>query len=618
MFDPELNMNSFLRILSYARPLRKFLPLYLLFTTISVIFGAVNLVLLAPLLRILFGETTPEFIEKYSSIPEFSLANGIQYFEQLFNYHLINAMEEAGKLNVLYYVCGVIIVSVLITNVFAYLSSIILARIRANVIRKIRLDIFENVTRLDLSFFTNERKGDIMSRITNDVQEVELSVVNSLRVLFREPLQILAYLAFMLAISMQLTIFALAYVIVAGLIISEITKRLKAKALQSQESLGRIVGILDETLTGMRIIKAFNALKQVHGKFRYEVSKYARINVSMAYKYELASPFSQFLGVAVVAGLVIYGGGMALNDRLDASAFIAFLGIFSQILVPAKAISKEISSIQRGLASGERIFKIVDAKSKIIEKKDAKPLASFSEEIRFNNVTFSYGSEPVLKKINMTIRKGTVVALVGMSGGGKSTLADLIPRFYDPTHGEILIDGVSLKDFQIESVRKHMGIVTQESILFNDSICNNIAFGKPDASIEEVEKAAKIANAHDFIMQMENGYDTNIGERGSKLSGGQRQRISIARAILKNPSILILDEATSALDSESERAVQDALSNLMRNRTSIVIAHRLSTIQHADAIYVIQEGEIVERGTHEELIENNKIYTKLTQMQSVS
>jgi len=611
-------MNSFLRILSYARPLRKFLPLYLLFTVISVVFGAVNLVLLAPLLRILFGETPPEFIEKYSTIPEFSLSNGIQYFEHLFNYHFINAMESAGKLNVLYYVCAVIIASVLITNIFAYLSAIILAKIRANVIRKIRLDIFENTTRLDLSFFTNEKKGDVMSRITNDVQEVELSVINSLRVLFREPLQILAYLAFMVAISTRLTIFAVAYVIVAGLIISEITKRLKAKALQSQESLGRIVGILDESLTGMRIIKAFNALKQVHEKFRHEVSKYARINVSMAYKYELSSPLSQFLGVTVVAGLVIYGGGMALAGRLDASAFIAFLGIFSQVLTPAKAISKEISSIQRGLASGDRIFKIVDAKPKIVEKKDAKELPAFNEEIRFNDVSFSYDSEPVLKNINLTIKKGTVVALVGMSGGGKSTLADLIPRFYDPTQGEILIDGISLKDLQIESVRKHMGIVTQESILFNDSIFNNIAFGKPDATIEEVERAARIANAHDFIMQMENGYDTNIGERGSKLSGGQRQRISIARAILKNPSILILDEATSALDSESERAVQEALANLMKNRTSIVIAHRLSTIQHADAIYVIQDGEIVERGTHEELIENNKIYTKLTQMQSVS
>lgn len=611
-------MNAFLRILSYARPLRSFLPLYLLFTVISVIFGAVNLLLLAPLLKILFDETTPEFIAKYSQLPEFDLSKLVGYLEHLFNYYFIQIMDESSKLTLLYYVCAVIIVSVLITNIFAYLSSIILAKIRANVIKKIRIDIYEKVTRLDLSFFSNERKGDIMSRITNDVQEVELSVVNSLRVLFREPLQIIAFLLAMLAISTHLTIFALVYVIIAGLIISEITKRLKRKALESQESLGRIVGILDESLTGIRIIKAFNALKTVHQKFRKEVSKYARINVSMAYKYELATPFSQFLGVAVVAGLVIYGGGRVLNGYLEGSAFITFIGIFSQILTPAKAISKEVSAIQRGLASGERIFKVIDVESRIKEKKNAVALTEFKEKIAFRNVHFAYESEPVLKNINLTIKKGNIIALVGMSGGGKSTLADLIPRFYDPSKGEVSIDGISLKDYQIESVRKQMGIVTQESILFNDTIFNNIAFGKPEATIEEVMRAAKIANAHDFILQMENGYDTNIGERGSKLSGGQRQRISIARAVLKNPPILILDEATSALDSESEKAVQDALSNLMKNRTAIVIAHRLSTIQHADAIYVIQNGEVIESGTHEELIENNKIYSKLTQMQSVS
>jgi ATP-binding cassette, subfamily B, bacterial MsbA len=611
-------MSVFWRILSYARPLRTYLPFYVLFTVISVIFGAINLVFLIPLLNILFNETSPEFIQQYSTYPEFSLANLIEYFKHLFNYHFVRILEHSTKLHVMYFVCVLLVATFLIHSIFGYLSAIVLAKVRANVIQKIRMSIFDRVTRLDISFFTNERKGDIMSRITNDVQEIELSVVNSLRVLFREPLMIIGYIAVMLIISAHLTFFALAYMIIAGIIISEIVKRLKKKATESQESLGRILSILDESLTGIRIIKAFNALEIVLKKFRNEVARYASINVSMAYKNELATPLSQFLGVTVVAGLVIYGGGRVLDGNLNGSEFITFIAIFSQVLNPAKAISKEVSSIQRGLASGERIFKMMDLEPKVKEKKNAIPLVEFKESIEYRNVHFAYGMEPVLKNINLKIPKGTTVALVGMSGGGKSTLADLVPRFYDPKEGEVLVDGVSLKEFQIESLRKHMGVVAQESILFNDTIFNNISFGKPEASMAEVINAARIAHAHEFIVLMENGYHTNIGERGTKLSGGQRQRISIARAILKNPPILILDEATSALDSESEMAVQNALANLMKNRTSIIIAHRLSTIQKADAIYVIQDGQVVESGTHDELIENNKIYSKLSQMQSVS
>ncbi len=611
-------MKAFFRILSYARPFRTYLPLYIIFTIISVVFGVVNMVLLIPLLDVLFQEPTKEFYETFAVYPEFSLANIIDYFKHLFNYYFLQILQEHSKLYVLYYVCAVIVISFFIASIFGYLAGIVLAKIRANVIRRIRLNIFENVTRLDISFFSNERKGDIMSRITNDVQEIELSVVNSLRILFKEPFLIIGYMIAMMLISTNLTFFAVGYIIVSGFLIAEIIKRLKLQAFESQESLGRILNILDETLTGMRIIKAFNALKVVHQKFRKEVIKYAGINVSMAYKNELSTPLSQFLGVSVVAGLVIYGGGKVLQGDLNGSEFITFIAIFAQVLNPAKAISKEISSIQRGLASGDRIFKIIDLQPVIQDKPDAKPLDHFNDAIEFRNVYFAYGSEPVLKNINFKIKKGTTVALVGMSGGGKSTLADLIPRFYDPFKGEVLIDGVSIKEYQIESLRKHMGIVAQESILFNDSIFNNIAFGKPKASMEEVIHAAKIANAHDFITQLEDGYQTNIGERGSKLSGGQRQRISIARAVLKNPPILILDEATSALDSESEKAVQNALTNLMKSRTSIVIAHRLSTIQHADSILVVHEGEIVEQGTHQQLIENNKIYFKLTQMQSVT
>ncbi|MGK7394261.1 MAG: ABC transporter ATP-binding protein [Candidatus Cyclobacteriaceae bacterium M3_2C_046] len=609
-------MNTYFRILSYARPLGGFLPGYILFTLIAVIFNAVNLALLIPLLQILFDEITPDFVQQYSSYPEFNLT--LEYFQHLFNYYLLDIIQASGKLQALYYVCGVIIASVLVANLFSYLAAIILAKIRANVIKKIRISIFNNVTGLDIGFFTNERKGDIISRITNDVQEIELSVVNSMRVIFREPLQILAYLGAMLFLSTHLTLFALLYMLVTGFLISEITKRLKKKAQQSQESLARIVGILDETLSGMRIIKAFNAVKLINEKFKQEVMKYARINVSMAYKNELASPLSQFLGVTVVTGIVVYGGVRVLNGFLDASEFIAFIGIFSQILNPSKAISKEVSSIQRGLASAERIFRIVDLEPQIKDAPQAKKLESFDQAIEFRNVSFAYEKEPVLRNINLSIPKGYTVALVGTSGGGKSTLADLIPRFYDPGQGELLIDGRPIKDYQIESIRRQMGIVTQESILFNDTILNNIAFGKPEANREEVIQAAKIANAHQFIMQTEYGYDTNIGERGTKLSGGQRQRISIARAVLKNPPILILDEATSALDSESEKLVQVALTNLMKNRTSVVIAHRLSTIQHADEILVIQNGEIIERGRHEELLENNKVYTKLSSMQSVN
>jgi subfamily B ATP-binding cassette protein MsbA len=401
------------------------------------------------------------------------------------------------------------------------------------------------------------------------------------------------------------------------LLISEVVKRLKKRAVESQESLGRIVGILDETLSGMRIIKAFNARNYINRKFSGEVAKYAQINVSMAIKNEMGPPLSQFLGVAAVIGIVIFGGMRVLNGTLGNSEFIVFIGIFSQVLTPAKAISKEVSSIQRGLASGERIFKIVDTRPQIVEVDKPFNLSSFNESILFRNVSFAYEAKPVLKNIDLEICKGETVALVGLSGSGKSTLADLVPRFYDPTEGEILIDNIPLGKFGLESLRKQMGVVTQESILFNDTIFNNIAFGLQQIEEKDVIAAAKVANAHDFIMATDMGYQTNIGERGLKLSGGQRQRISIARAVLKNPPILILDEATSALDSESEKLVQEALANLMKNRTSLVIAHRLSTIQHADKIIVINEGKIVEEGTHDRLIQNNKLYSKLTSMQSV-
>ncbi len=405
---------------------------------------------------------------------------------------------------------------------------------------------------------------------------------------------------------------------ISGGIIGYITKKLKRRALQSQESLGRIVNILDETISGMRVIKAFNARKYIVGKFDKETDFYSKVNISMAKKNEAAGPISQFFGVSVVAGILVFGGSLVLANEspLSPSAFLSYIIIFTQILIPTKEISRALSSIQRGLASARRIFAVVDTETKIQNDPKAIQISGFDKSITFNSVSFSYEQDVVLSDINLTLEKGKTIALVGPSGGGKSTLADLVPRFYDPTVGSILIDGIDLKQIDIDSLRKQMGIVTQESILFNDTIFNNIAFGMTDVSQEQVEHAAKIANAHEFILKLENGYETNIGERGTKLSGGQRQRISIARAVLKNPPILILDEATSALDTESERLVQEALTNLMQNRTSLVIAHRLSTIQHANEIVVIEKGRIIEKGTHEALLANKGLYHKLSNMQS--
>ena len=419
--------------------------------------------------------------------------------------------------------------------------------------------------------------------------------------------------------SVKLTLFTLILIPVSGAIIGGITRRLKKNAIESQESLGRIVNILDETIGGMRVIKAFGAQKYIQKKFDSETDFYSDVNISMARKNELASPISQFLGVSVVAGILVYGGSLVLsnNSDLGASDFITYIIIFTQVLNPAKEISRAASSIQRGLASAERIFTVVDTPSSIQNIDNPTVIDGFHEAIVFDQVSFGYEKEQVLKNISFKLEKGKTIALVGPSGGGKSTLADLVPRFYDPTEGYVTLDGRDLKTIEIGSLRKQMGIVTQESILFNDTVFNNIAFGLEGISEESVTEAARIANAHEFIIQLENGYHTSIGERGSKLSGGQRQRLSIARAVLKNPPILILDEATSALDSQSEKLVQEALTNLMNNRTTLVIAHRLSTIQHADEILVIKKGQIVQRGTHQQLMDEEGLYRKLSTMQSV-
>jgi subfamily B ATP-binding cassette protein MsbA len=469
---------------------------------------------------------------------------------------------------------------------------------------------------MHIGFFNSHRKGDLLSRFTNDVAEVEAAVMNSLKAVLKEPITIIVYFGLLFSISAKLTLITLIVVPVIGGVLGEIVRRLKKQAPMSQQSLGRVVSILDETFGGMRVVKAFNARKYVISKMEEENKLNNDVNMSMAYKNELASPVSEFLGVCIVSVVLFTGGQSVLSGELKAASFFSFLAIFASLIQPVKAFSQGLTQLQKGIASARRVFEITDMKPVIEDEPGAVPLGEFSQGIEFRNVNFAYDHKAVLNDINLSIPKGRTIALVGPSGGGKSTLADLVPRFYDVQSGQVLIDGKNLKDYQIESLRQHMGIVTQESILFNDTIYNNIAFGMNTATKESVIEAAKIANAHDFIMQTERGYDTVIGERGSKLSGGQRQRLSIARAVLKNPPILIMDEATSALDSESEKLVQEALFNLMKNRTSLVIAHRLSTIQHADEIVVVQEGKIVERGTHSQLISRDGLYRKLSEIQN--
>lgn len=610
-------MKTYLRILSYAKPYGKFVPVYVIYAFLAIVFGLLNFTLLKPLFDVIFEQVDPAGLVQYQEKPSFSFSVG--YFTHLFNHTFLEISEAYGKMGTLYFVCGIIVLSVFLSNLFAYLSGVVLANVRAVVIKRMRMDIFRQVSTLHIGYFSNERKGDLMSKMTNDVQEVENTIVQSLRVVFREPATIILYFAVLFFMSVKLTLFTILIIPISGAIIGGITRKLKKKAVQSQQSLGRIVNILDETLGGMRVIKAFNAERFMTGKFDTETDYYADVNVNMARKNELASPISQFMGVFVVAGILVYGGSMVLSGESDLSAsdFITYIIIFTQVLNPAKEISRAVSSIQRGIASAERIFEVVDTTSQIKSPAVAKPLKRFEKSIVFDHVSFAYQDQKVLNNINFELKAGKTIALVGPSGGGKSTLADLVPRFYDPTEGKILLDGVDIREFEVHNLRELMGIVTQESILFNDTIFNNIAFGIEDATEEQVIEAATIANAHNFIVQMEGGYQSSIGERGSKLSGGQRQRISIARAVLKNPPILILDEATSALDSESELLVQEALTKLMDNRTTLVIAHRLSTIQHADEILVIERGEIVQRGTHAELNQIEGLYQKLSSIQSV-
>ena len=606
-------MNIYFKLLSFAKPFNRFVPKYFILAVLAVIFGLANFTLMIPLLNVIF-----EKVEVVTIVakPEFAL--NLDYFKAIFNFYFASIFKTYGQVGALQFVCVVIVVSVFLANLFKYWSQRVLTSMRTHVVKNIRESLFLKITSLQVGYFHSQRKGDLMSSLSNDVNEVENSVVSSVQVIFREPLMIIGYVVLLFSMSVKLTFFTLLVLPISGGVIAWISRKLRKEAEVGQGLLGEMLSIIEETISGIRIIKAFNAQQYVREKFDQQNNKYRSVLKSMWNKRELASPISEFLGISIVVLVILYGGRLVLENQseLNASEFITYIILYSQILIPAKNISTAITNIQRGIASGARIFSVLETDVNIIEDKDAVAKTALNAQIVFKDVSFQYADTKVLQQINLTVEAGKMIALVGQSGAGKSTMADLLPRFYDVTDGQILIDGIDIRKIKLHDLNQLMGIVTQESILFNDTIFNNIAFGNKSASREAVIAAAKIANADEFIVKLADGYDTNIGDRGDKLSGGQRQRLSIARAVLKNPPILILDEATSALDTESEKLVQDAIHKLMQNRTSIVIAHRLSTIQHADTIVVMQDGKIIEQGKHAELISMNGTYKKLTDMQS--
>ncbi len=615
-------MKTYRRLLKFARPYRRFVFPFFIFTLIAVFFSVFQFALIIPLLNFLFDNQTAESLQKYAAAPGFSFSAG--YFKDLFYYQVYH-LKTLNPVYALYFIAALIVLAVILTNLFRYLAQRSMVSARTLLVKRIREAIFEKINYLHMGYFTKEKKGDLLSRMNSDVFEIEAVAANSLEVLFKEPYIMIGYFIALFAISVKLTLFTLLIIPISAIGIALVTKKLRKEASDMQSSIGRLLTIIDETLMGMRIIRSFNATGFIIKRFRQENDFYRKASLQGFKKRELAPIFSEVSGVIVVACILIYGGSMILKNQginssgLQASEFIAFIAIFSQVIRPAKAMVVAMANIQRGEASGQRIMEVLDTKIEVDDHPDAVALKSFNELVEFKDVHFSYLNTPVLQNISFCIQKGKTIALVGPSGVGKSTIADLLPRFYDVTGGQIRIDGKDIRNYTMESLRSQMSFVTQDIILFNDSIFNNIALGKPDASMEEVIRAAKIANAHEFIIDTEEGYDTNIGDRGIRLSGGQRQRISIARAVFKNPAILILDEATSALDTESEKSVQDALNNLMEGRTTLVIAHRLSTIKEADEIIILQDGRIVERGNHFDLIEiEESIYKRLTLLQKIA
>jgi subfamily B ATP-binding cassette protein MsbA len=603
-------MKKFVRILKYLFPFKWYVVINVFSNVLAAIFSLFSLAMLIPFLQLLFGtvplvEVKPEFVIS---------AKGLS---QYLNYYLSEIIITHDRASALLFVIVLVLVASFLKNLFTYLSLYYLAPIRTGVLQNMRNLLYRKVVDLPLGYFTEEKKGDIISKMTNDVNEIEISIIRSLEMFFRDPIIIIIHLIGLIYISPQLTLFVLLILPLTGVVIGRVGKNLRKTSFKGQTKMGIILTMIEETIGGLRVIKAFNAEQKVISRFESMNSFYSLLMKKMWRRRDLASPLSEFLGTIVVVLVLWYGGNLIFAGKgtLGPESLIAYIGIFYMIINPAKSFSNAYYNVLKGLASADRVDTILNAVNPIKVSAGAKIIESFNHEIEYRNVSFKYQDDWVLKNINLTIKKGMTVALVGQSGSGKSTMVDLLPRFWDVTEGEIFIDGVNIKDYNITSLRNLMGNVNQDPILFNDTFYNNIAFGVDRAKMEDVVNAAKIANAHDFIVATPNGYHTNVGDRGSKLSGGQRQRVSIARAILKNPPIMILDEATSALDTESERLVQDAIDNLMKHRTSLVIAHRLSTIRKADLICVLHEGEIVERGKHDELIGLNGYYARLHSMQ---
>ncbi len=604
-------MRDFLRtVLYYIKPYKFQALLNILFNLLGAIFSLFSLLLLVPFLRILFN---PEELVTTKPVFEFSA----DYANNYFSYYMSDIILTSGKINALIFVCIFILSAILLKNIFVYFATFFMAPIRNGIVRDIRNRIYKKVLNLHIGYFSEEKKGDVISKMTTDVQEFEWAAMSSIEMIFRDPILIIIFLTSLFLMSPMLTLFILVLLPISGVIIGKIGKSLRKSSVDLRSRMGVLLSMMEETIGGLRIIKAFVAEKRIGDRFSKENNNYTKLANKIYRRDYLASPMSEFLGVLTLMIVMYYGATLVLGEKTEMSpeVFMGFIAVFSQIINPSKTVTKAYYSVQKGMAAIDRINTVIDAKEAIINSPNPISKSSFDSKIEFKDVSFKYAEVDVLKEVNLTVEKGQTIALVGQSGSGKSTMVDLIPRFYDVERGAILIDDEDIKNINIKDLRSLMGNVNQESILFNDTIFNNIAFGVETATEEEVIAAAKVANAHEFILETENGYQTNIGDRGGKLSGGQRQRLSIARAVLKNPPILILDEATSALDTESERLVQDALTNLMKNRTSIVIAHRLSTIKHADEICVLHEGEIVERGNHDELLNKNGVYKKLHDLQ---
>ena len=608
--------KTYLRLLGFARPIKKYAIPYFFYAVLHAIFNTFNYAMIIPIINTMFLDDfnfapTHTFSEINFDDPSSGFSSSISYIYT----NVFGTDFQIG--NMLMLLATVTILTNMLSNIFKYLSSMTVETMRASTLQRMRNDMFSKVMGLNVGYFSDQRKGDIISKITSDVGVVQFSITNTLQVAFREPMLIIGYVTMMLYISWELSLFALFFLPVTAVIIGSIVKKLREPAIQMQQRMGDMVSVLDESLSGIKVIKSYNATDYIKYKFTALNEEVRRLSISMARRQLLASPMSEFLGITAISIVIVFGGALVAKGAIGGAGFLGFIGVFSQITRPIRSFIDQFANINQGIAAGERIFSVIDTVSEVQDKKDAIHLDKLKNNIEFKNLHFSYeeGRE-ILSDISFDIKRGETVALVGPSGGGKSTLSELITRFYDSNKGDILIDGLSIKDYNQESIRKHMSMVAQDTILFHDTIENNIGMGKEGSSLEEIMQAAKVANAHDFITNAPMGYQTNIGDRGLKLSGGQRQRLSIARAVLKNPEILILDEATSALDTESEKLVQDALTSLLKGRTSIVIAHRLSTIYNANKIVVIDAGHVAEIGTHNELLAKGKIYAKLIEMQS--